>query len=660
MDRSRASGLELGPMQLGQIDPAAFERLLASVSIRFACLKPEQVVDAVRETIEEIRDLFGYDRATYSEFPGPNVIEVLCSASAPGTALLPVGRVEDDMRWLRGELLAGRVIALPDLPHGLPPEATVETERCRLQGVRSHLSIPLRVGERVVGALSFAGLERRPSWPPEAIRRLVIVGELMATAIDRVRIEHESRALRERLWHADRVARTSALASAFAHELNQPIAAILSNAQSELRYAESGRSTSTSMREVLEAIVRDVHRASDTIRAVRRLLRRDEGAREPVDVGDALREVVQLLHSELVQRRIRVELRVAADVRVPGNRPQLQQVAFNLVQNAMQAMADVPADDRLLRIDVGEDADGRARIRVQDSGPGVPPSSAGSIFEPLWTSRPDGLGFGLAICRAIVESHGGTIELAPSSSGGATFDIDLPTIDVGAKRGSAAAAIVLAPGEPTARHDARFVAVVDDDAALRSGVERLLESEGFRVRTWADGRTLLDDAALDDAACVLLDVRMPGLSGPEVHRALRERGLAMPVIYLTADDDVLDGVGAMKRGAADFLLKPVPADVLITAVRSALERDAATRERSRELDARRARYDRLTGRERDVMHEVLRGRLNKQIAVDLGISEPTVKQHRARVMEKMEVRSVAELIRACEAIVPPRPARPAR
>ncbi len=196
--------------------------------------------------------------------------------------------------------------------------------------------------------------------------------------------------------------------------------------------------------------------------------------------------------------------------------------------------------------------------------------------------------------------------------------------------------------------DEATVFVVDDDASVRRSLARLLRAAGWNVETLSTAREFLQRASVSEPACVVLDVRMPEMSGPELHSQMRESGLSLPVIFLTAYGDVPTSVEAMKRGAADFLLKPVDAAVLLQTVTRAVESHAA------ELSQRKGRQHvaaclaRLTTRERQVLDAVIRGRRNKQIAADLGISEKTVKVHRGRVMDKMEVRSVAQLVRLCE------------
>jgi FixJ family two-component response regulator len=193
------------------------------------------------------------------------------------------------------------------------------------------------------------------------------------------------------------------------------------------------------------------------------------------------------------------------------------------------------------------------------------------------------------------------------------------------------------------------VFIVDDDADVRTGLLRLFRSANRNAKAFASAREFLDDPPGDGIGCILLDVSMPGMSGPELHRVLAGRGLSYPVIYLTGNSTVTIGVNAMKNGAVDFLEKPVDDEILLGAIEQAIarHRDAqAQLSRSQEI---RRRLDALSARELEVMRHVIQGRLNKQIAFDLGIALKTVKVHRGRAMAKMQVRSVAELVRLCEA-----------
>jgi FixJ family two-component response regulator len=202
------------------------------------------------------------------------------------------------------------------------------------------------------------------------------------------------------------------------------------------------------------------------------------------------------------------------------------------------------------------------------------------------------------------------------------------------------------------------VFVVDDDSSVRRGLDRLLRSAGYDVEVFESAREFLGRAPFGGTGCVILDVQLPGTTGPELHSQIAEQGISLPVVFLTAHGDISTGVTAMKKGALDFLVKPVDDEILLEAVRQAIARHGATQVRERDRRRIEARLATLSARERDVLQEVIRGKLNKQIGAALGITEKTVKVHRGRVMEKMGVSSVAELVHLCDTlgIVPESPA----
>ena len=192
------------------------------------------------------------------------------------------------------------------------------------------------------------------------------------------------------------------------------------------------------------------------------------------------------------------------------------------------------------------------------------------------------------------------------------------------------------------------VFVVDDDAAIRKAVSRLLRSAGIAVTVFESPREFLAQYDPNTPGCLVLDLAMPGFNGLQLQTVLGERGSILPIIFLSGHGDVSKSVQAMKGGAFDFLTKPVNAKNLLPAIRAAIERGAVARREQAELSEIRARLDTLTPREREVLEHVATGKLNKQVAGDLGITEATVKMHRARVIAKMKVQSVAELARWTE------------
>ena len=198
-----------------------------------------------------------------------------------------------------------------------------------------------------------------------------------------------------------------------------------------------------------------------------------------------------------------------------------------------------------------------------------------------------------------------------------------------------------APPSPT-------VFVVDDYAPVRSAVSRLLRAAGFAVAVFASAEEFLAQFDPHIPGCLVLDLAMPALNGLELQRILAKIGSVLPIIFLTCHGDIPKSVQAMKHGASDFLTKPVNDENLLAAIRVAIEKDRALRREQTELSEIRARLATLTPREREVLEHVVTGKLNKQIAADLGTVEQTVKVHRARVMEKLKVQSLAELVRLTE------------
>jgi len=195
------------------------------------------------------------------------------------------------------------------------------------------------------------------------------------------------------------------------------------------------------------------------------------------------------------------------------------------------------------------------------------------------------------------------------------------------------------------------VFVVDDDASVRKGLLRLLKSAGYRPESCASAEEFLERWERDPApGCVLLDIQMPGLDGLQLQQKLQACAVSIPIIFITGHGDIPSSVSAMKAGAVDFLPKPIHDEDLLRAVREAIQQDRKERTERAERDAVAERFQTLTPREREVMALVVRGMLNKQIAFSLGASEKTVKIHRGRVMEKMKVSSVADLVRAAEKI----------
>jgi FixJ family two-component response regulator len=193
-----------------------------------------------------------------------------------------------------------------------------------------------------------------------------------------------------------------------------------------------------------------------------------------------------------------------------------------------------------------------------------------------------------------------------------------------------------------------IVFIIDDDRGMRQAIQDLVESVGLLAESFATGEEFLRRKRTDEPSCLVLDVRLPQMSGLDFQRRLSETGVQIPIVFITAHGDIPMSVRALKSGAVEFLTKPFRDQDLLDAIQQALQRDRAAREQQAEIHDLQERYQALTTREREVMTLVISGMLNKQIASDMGASEATVKIHRGHVMQKMQAGSVVELVRMAD------------
>jgi C4-dicarboxylate-specific signal transduction histidine kinase len=327
--------------------------------------------------------------------------------------------------WTHMKVMRGEFLRFDSLDE-LPPEAARDLEVFRTYGPKSNVTIPLIANGRVFGALAFATLAAERKWREDEIAELKLVAQIIANVVSRQRAEFREEQLRDQLAHTMRVATLGELVAALAHELNQPLAAILSNAQAGRRFIANGTMEVNELRAILDDIVRDDKRAGSVIHNLRAMVSKRPTVREPCCFNELVTEVIELMHGEAIAERIDIRFSLAPNPpSVFVARVELQQVLVNLLVNAVHSMKDTPPESRIIDVETSAGPE-FAVVSVRDRGHGIPPERLTHIFEPFYSTKTNGLGMGLSICRRIVENHLGRIEVRNNDAGGATFSFTLP------------------------------------------------------------------------------------------------------------------------------------------------------------------------------------------------------------------------------------------
>ncbi len=400
-----------------------FEGLLATIASDFV----RQPLDsAFREGLRHIGEFFDTDYVGLLQVgsPGGDLhVEWQWSRGA-GEALVGIECVRS-FPGAFGVVLAGEPL-IADTPDAVPPEATTDREAFRRFGIQSAAALPLRASGSVQGALSFARMRpgRGARWD---LKKLSLVAEVFATACARRQAEIEVERGRQKLASMARLSSMGELTASLAHQLNQPLTGIRNNAEAAQRFIDSGDATLPQLREILADIVDDDERAAGVIRRVREMLGRTEWSPRRLDANALVQDVAVLLESDAVLRNVSVLFDFAPEpVYVNGNRIDLEQALLNVVTNAMDAVADRPVPQRVVDIQTRPHEGGGVHLVVRDRGIGLPAGSEERIFEPFVTTKPTGMGMGLAVARSVVDNHGGSIRAANHPDGGAVFTIWIP------------------------------------------------------------------------------------------------------------------------------------------------------------------------------------------------------------------------------------------
>jgi PAS domain S-box-containing protein len=300
------------------------------------------------------------------------------------------------------------------------PRASV----ARSEGLHAAFGFPIMLGGEVVGAMEFFVRERRQS-EHELLSVMAILGSQIGQFIEGKRAEEKLRRSQADLIHVTRVATLGEMSASIAHEVNQPLAAAVSSASACLRWLNAQKLEEA--RRSASRVIAEVHRASEIIGRIRSLAKKAPPQKNWLDVNETIHEVIALTRGEIQRNNIALETQLSEHVPVIlADRVQLQQVILNLVMNAVEAMTGLSDGPRELLVWSGTDESKHVVISVQDSGPGIDPGSVDHLFEPFYTTKPQGLGMGLAISRSIIETHGGRLGITANAPRGAVFQFVLP------------------------------------------------------------------------------------------------------------------------------------------------------------------------------------------------------------------------------------------
>lgn len=419
---------------------AGFERVASRLLASLLIAGPEAEDEAIDNGLADIGTFLGVDRVVLWERVGATPefhSRYRWAAAGVPNAAVTVGPAQAP--WTTARLVAGAATRLSREAE-LPVEAAADLPLLRGFRVRSLLAIPISLGDSVVGAFSVASVREEREWPDGVVAGVGLLGQVFASLrarrqaeLNRRAAEAQAEQARAALAHVTRVSMLSQLSASIAHQLNQPLAAILGNAEAARAMLSQNRIDRAELREICDEIITEDNRAADIIRRLGALYRRGEMTRASFDLNALVRETLGLLQTELVGRQVTAVADLDPSLPlIEGGRVQLQQVLLNLVLNAAEAMSppgrfrgESPGAQRVLTVRT-EAAGAGVRLSVTDRGPGIAPGDLDSIFEAYWSTKPGGMGIGLAICKSIIAAHRGTLTAGNTAEGGATFCATLP------------------------------------------------------------------------------------------------------------------------------------------------------------------------------------------------------------------------------------------